>query len=32
VKLRELVTTIDGLRQQSLPAQRTAAVPTGLSR
>jgi hypothetical protein len=32
VKLRELVTTIDGLRQQSLPAQRTAAVPAGLSR
>jgi hypothetical protein len=32
VKLREIVTTIDGLRQQSLPAQRTAAVPTGLSR
>lgn len=32
LKMRELVATIDGLRQQSLPAQRTAAVPTGLSR
>jgi len=32
VKFRELVTTIDALRMQSQPDQRTAAMPAGLSR
>ncbi|NBW95976.1 MAG: hypothetical protein EBR28_04395 [Planctomycetia bacterium] len=32
LKMRELVTTIDQLRLQARPDQRTAAVPTGLAR
>lgn len=32
VKFRELIATIDGLRQQARPDPRTAAVPAGLSR
>ena len=32
LKMRELVATIDALRLQARPDQRTAAVPTGLAR
>jgi hypothetical protein len=32
VKMRELIATIDALRQQARSDQRTAVVPTGLSR
>ncbi|MFM8379479.1 MAG: TlpA family protein disulfide reductase [Planctomycetia bacterium] len=32
VKMRELVATIDALRLQARPEQRTAAIPTGLTR
>ena len=32
LKMRELVATIDALRLQARPEQRTAAIPTGLAR